>query len=72
MTLTTDQVRSHWERFSTHLEIILEDIIYDEIKYWVYETAAAGTCPDEDEDQLVEILSSMAEWKVHISFDGAV
>ena len=67
--LDTDSVRNHWANFSEHLQNKLRYLIDEEIKYFVYDTAAAGQCPDEDEDTLYEILSDMSEWKIHIKFD---
>ena len=69
MTLDTDKVRMHWKNLAEHLKYQLPTLIDDEIKYWVYETAAAGQCPDQDEDTLYEILSDMAEWKILVSYD---
>ncbi len=69
MTLDTDKVRMHWENLAEHLKYQLPTLIDDEIKYWVYETAAEGQCPDQDEDALYEILSDMAEWKILVSYD---
>lgn len=69
MTLDTDKVRMHWADLTEHLRYQLPKLIDDEIKYWVYETAAEGQCPDQDEDTLYEILSDMAEWKILVSYD---
>ena len=69
MTLDTDKVRMHWANLTEHLRYQLPTLIDDEIKYWVYETAASGKCPDQDEDTLYEILSDMAEWKILVSYD---
>tara|TARA_B100000524_G_C23415338_1_gene285890 strand:- start:160 stop:417 length:258 start_codon:yes stop_codon:yes gene_type:complete len=69
MTLDTDRVRMHWSDLAEHLKIELPKLIEKEIKYWVFETSAAGKCPDDDEFTLVEILSDMAEWKILVSYD---
>lgn len=69
MTLDTDKVRMHWADLAQYLRYQLPNLIDQEIKYWVYETAASGKCPDQDEDALYEILSDMAEWKILVSYD---
>ena len=69
MTLDTGKVKEHWSNLAEHLKNLLPALIDDEIKYWVYTTAAAGKCPDQDEDTLYEILSDMAEWKIFVSYD---
>lgn len=69
MTLDTDKVRMHWSNLAQYLRYQLPNLIDEEIKYWVYETSAAGNCPDQDEDALYEILSDMAEWKILVSYD---
>ena len=67
--LDTDSVRNHWANFAEHLQYQLATLIDNELKYIVFDTAAAGQCPDNDEDVLYEILSDMTEWKVHIKID---
>lgn len=67
--LDTDSVRNHWANFAEHLQYQLATLIDNELKYFVFDTAAAGQCPDDDEDALYEILSDMTEWKVHIKID---
>ena len=67
--LDTDLVPNHWANFAEHLQYQLATLIDNELKYFVFDTAAAGQCPDNDEDALYEILSDMTEWKVHIKID---
>tara|TARA_R100001082_G_scaffold308_1_gene151 strand:+ start:11248 stop:11484 length:237 start_codon:yes stop_codon:yes gene_type:complete len=69
MTLDTFKVRDCWYEFSKRLKAKMPELIKNEIEYFVYETAAAGNCADEDEDFLFEILNDMAQWRISTSYD---